>query len=424
MPGWVSVGRRSGHRSVVTNSKPWGSPGKMRTTKSNLPYYVVVALFAGLVIEFTAYLAIHFVLLPREPAFFFRSPSIPAAEFDRYMGIRDSLLGWPAKRTDENGVEVIESRPIPAYPTAGNECVSLYGDSFTYGDEVEHAEAWSNVLSLLVKCRVGNYGIGGYGTDQAYLRFVKNTHDPAGVAILGIFPENVLRNVNRYRYFLDARTTFSLKPRFILEKDQLKLIGMPVWNQEEFLVATQDPEKAFEFETFLPDSEFGPVSLSFPYSWKAIKLFLSERARSAMLGRTSWEVFYREDHPTQALRITSEIAEQFVKTGRSRGKSAFVLIYPTARSFKQFKETGELVTRPLIDDLERRHISTLDLHEEFGKRVEKQGFCDLLTQPAACAGHFNLKGNVMVSEIVHEYLVKMKLLEAGALPPAAMQEAG
>lgn len=137
-----------------------------------------------------------------------------------------------------------------------------------------------------------------------------------------------------------------------------------------------------------------------------------------MLGRTSLEVFYRTDHPTHDIRITSEIAEQFMKTGRSRGKSVFVLICPTARSFKQFKETGELVTRPLIDDLERRHIPALDLHEEFGKRVEPQGLCELLTQPPVCAGHFNVEGNVMVSEIVHEYLVKMKLLEAGALPPA------
>jgi len=391
----------------------------MSAVKSKAPYYVVAVMFVCFVTELAAYLAIHFILLPREPAFFFRSPSVTAVEFDRYMSIRDSLLGWPARRTDEEGAEIIESRPIPAYPTAGNECVSLYGDSFTYGDEVDHSEAWSNVLSMRARCRVGNYGIGGYGTDQAYLRFVKNTHDSAKVSILGIFPENVLRNVNRYRYFLDARTTFSLKPRFILENDQLKLVEMPAWSQEEFLLATRVPDKAFEHETFLPDSEFGPVSLSFPYTWKAVKLFLSDRARSAMLGHTSWEVFYRDDHPTRALRITSEIAEQFVKTGRSRGKSAFVLIYPTARSFKQFKETGELVTRPLVDDLGRRNIPTLDLHEEFGKRVEQQAFCDLLTQPTICAGHFNPKGNVMVSEIVHEYLIGMKLLEAGPLAASA-----
>lgn len=139
-----------------------------------------------------------------------------------------------------------------------------------------------------------------------------------------------------------------------------------------------------------------------------------------MLGYTSSELFYRDDHPTYAIRITSEIAEQFVNTCQSGGKSAFVLIYPTAWSFRQFKETGELVTRPLIDDLERRHIPSLDLHEGFGKRVEQQGCCDLLTQPAIRAGHFNLKGNVMVSEIVHEYLVRMQLLEAGGFPAAAM----
>jgi hypothetical protein len=264
---------------------------------------------------------------------------------------------------------------------------------------------------------VGNYGVGGYGTDQAYLRFVKNTRDSAKIVILGIFPENVLRNVNRYRYFLDARTVFSLKPRFVLENDHLRLVELPVWNQEQFLAATQYPEKSFEHETFLPDSEYGPVSLAFPYSWRAIQLLLSERARSAMLGHTSWEVFYKDDHPTQALKITAEIAELFAKTGRSRGQTPLVIIYPTARSFKQFKDTGIIITRPLLENLERRSIPYLDLHEGFGKRVEKQRFCELLTQITSCGGHFNPAGNAMVSEIVYEHLVNMRL--AGAKSFAA-----
>jgi hypothetical protein len=392
----------------------------MSTGKSKVPYYVASAIFVGAMIEVAAFLAIQFVLLPREPAFFFRSPSVSGPEFERYMRRRDPLLGWPAKKTDENGLGLIESRPIPTYPTPGHECVSLYGDSFTYGDEVAHSEAWSNVLSSKLKCRVGNYGIGGYGTDQAYLRFLNNVHDSARVVILGIFPENVLRNVNRYRYLLDARTVFSLKPRFVLEHDRLRLIEMPAWNQEEFLVATESPENAFEHEAFLPDSEYGPVSLSFPYSWKAVKLLLSDRARSAILGHTSWEVFYRDDHPTQALRITSEIADLFAKTSQSRGKVPLLLIYPTPRSFKQFKETGRVITRPLIENLERRRIPYLDLHAGFGKRVEKPGFfCDLLTQPAKCAGHFNSEGNAMVSDIVYEHLVKTNLLEMASTASSA-----
>ena len=35
-------------------------------------------------------------------------------------------------------------------------------------------EAWSNQLSRLVGCRVANYGVSGYGSDQATIRFEQN----------------------------------------------------------------------------------------------------------------------------------------------------------------------------------------------------------------------------------------------------------
>lgn len=380
-------------------------------TKLNLRLYALLAILVCSIVELFSFMVIRFILLPREPAFFFQNPEPTSSGFQRYMNVRDPLLGWPARKLDKNGMQVIESRPIPVQPSSIDECVSLYGDSFTYGDEVTHSEAWSNVLSTRLNCRVGNYGIGGYGTDQAYLRFLMNERDAAKIVILGIFPENVLRNVNRYRYLLDARTVFSLKPRFIFENDRLRLVEMPVWSWEEFLATTKAPEEFLEHEVFLPDSVYGPVSLTFPYSWKIVKLVLSDRVRSAMLGYTSWEVFFRDDHPTQALRITSEIADLFSKACRSRGKIPLVLIYPTARSFKQFREAGVLITRPLIDNLEQREIPYIDLHEEFAKRLDGRRFCDLLTQSITCAGHFNADGNVLVAEAVYAHFVKSNLIE-------------
>ena len=89
LSGWVCVEAEWGRRRPARNSKPLESPGKMRAAQSNLPHYVVAAIFAGLVIKPTGYMAIRFVLLPREPAYFFRSPSVTAAEFDRYMSIRN-----------------------------------------------------------------------------------------------------------------------------------------------------------------------------------------------------------------------------------------------------------------------------------------------------------------------------------------------
>ena len=97
-----------------------------------------------------------------------------------YLSTRDPVTGWPgtapSDRHDPSG-----SRPVPAFPTPGEERVWLYGDSFVYANEVDDADAWGNQLSLKLNRRVANFGIPGYGTDQAYLRFKNTANDRAGV---------------------------------------------------------------------------------------------------------------------------------------------------------------------------------------------------------------------------------------------------
>lgn len=373
----------------------------MAKGERRIKLYVAAALLVGFFIEFLAFISINYIVMPSEPSLFFRRPELDEGTFQRYVQSRDPLLGWPARK-NKDGAAPIVSRNIPSFPMSSTECVSLYGDSFTYGDEVSDAEAWSNVLSKKLGCRVANYGVGGYGTDQAFLRYRKNTSDEARLVILGIFPDNVMRNVNQYRYFLDGRTALSLKPRFVLDGDKLTLIVIPDWNFKEFSSAMVAPAAAFPHESFLPDSTNGPITPSFPYTWRALKLVLSERVRSGLLGHTSWEVFYDQNHPTKALTITVGIAEQFRNGCQSRNQLCRVLVYPTGRSFKQFKETGRIATKPLTDELERRGIEYIDLHEPFGERVTSDEFCELLTQLNGCAGHFNATGNRLVAEIIFD----------------------
>src|SRR5262249_53390334 len=248
------------------------------------------------------------------------------AAFQNFMTVRDPLLGWPAQKPDRTSVSPVDSRRIPAFPTPGNECVSLYGDSFTYGSEVSDSEAWSNVLSTSLNCRVANFGVGGYGTDQAYLRFLRTSNDNSELVILGIFPADIMRNVNQYKYFLDGEpdSVFSLKPRFIIENNQLTLISMPRLEYEEFLIAIRNPELFLKHETFLPNSTYGPVVLSFPYTLRLVKLILSDRIVNVLRGRPSWESFLMNEHPSRALRVTADIAEHFTHSGRMKGKKSFV----------------------------------------------------------------------------------------------------
>ena len=55
------------------------------------------------------------------------------------------------------------------------QCVDVYGDSFTWG-HTKGEYSWPSVLSELLKCRVRNFGVPAYGTDQAYMKFLLNNN--------------------------------------------------------------------------------------------------------------------------------------------------------------------------------------------------------------------------------------------------------
>lgn len=375
---------------------------KQQSGKARVVFSLATLMVGLVLMELVAFCAVEFVLLPRAPALFFHEPRVIESELQHYLDVHDPLLGWPAR------AEKVVSRAIPAYPEEGGECISLYGDSFTYGDDVDDTEAWSNRLSVLLGCRVANYGVGGYGTDQAFLRYSMNGGDRSPMVILGIFPENLFRNVNQYRYLLDGVTVFSLKPRFIVDGGQLKLVNIPIQTAEEFRSATNNPVSAFPYEVFLPDSWNGPVTPSFPYLRVITRLLMSERFRDGLRGRPSWESFFRDDHPSHALRITIAIVRQFSDLCRLRGQECLVIIYPTGRSFKRFKEDDHLATRPLGEQLERHAIPYLDLHYAFRERVGTEEFCGLLVESPSvrCMGHFNAAGNRLVADILYQHLAQ------------------
>jgi hypothetical protein len=145
-----------------------------------------------------------------------------------YLANRDPVLGWPtmsqlaSSMHDESG-----ARPNPSIPYPAEPCVAAFGDSFIYSTEATDEQAWSNRLSELLDCRVANFGVGGYGTDQAYLRMQKLGFGPARVVFIGFFPSNIARNVNRARGWLRATGGLLPKPRFLATEEGVALARLP-----------------------------------------------------------------------------------------------------------------------------------------------------------------------------------------------------
>lgn len=370
------------------------------------------------VFSFVAYTQ---VIQPRAPFLHF-SPAQNDVEgkYEEYLREHDPNLGWPAV-TPSPMYDASGSRPVPAFAEPGNECMALYGDSFVYGDEVEDVFAWGNLLSQKLDCRVANYGVVGYGTDQAYLRFKQSRRPVPPVTILGIFPHNVMRNVNQYRYLLAGGHILGFKPRFVLENGSLRLVPLPKVSSQDFKAFRNAPEDYLKEEAFLPDSAYGPERVSFPYTLSLIQLALKERTKSWFMDRPSWLAFARPGHPTRSMEITSAIVTQFEADSSAAESEFLVILFPTPSSFEWYRETGTLALDLLAEDLQANGIPVLDLTVEFDQRLVGRTFCEILTRPEICEGHLNPEGNAMLAEILVDYLEREQIVDLSNQAPLEVE---
>ena len=89
--------------------------------------------------------------------------TIPVVEKITY----DPVLGWVTP-----GVR--GTRAYDLSPPQGKIRISAFGDSFTYGCGVHNYNSWVEQIYLSEKgYEVLNFGVLGYGLDQAYLRYIK-----------------------------------------------------------------------------------------------------------------------------------------------------------------------------------------------------------------------------------------------------------
>ena len=284
-----------------------------------------------------------------------------------YLETRHPVLGWPSLDPDANDArDAAGSRLTPAFPdpTHAPGCVALYGDSFTWSSDVEAQDAWGNVLSTLLDCRVSNFGVGGYGTDQAYLRFRENDGEGSPVVVIAHQPENILRNVNQYRPLLYP-VTLRFKPRFRLDPDgRLELVDAPLIPVERYAAFVRRPEDFLEDEYFLPGGPSGVRHARFPFTWTLIRAAAHFHIVSELAGTPWYADFYEPDHPSRALQVTAGILEQFAELATQRERTSVLAILPNSIDLRYRQSDGRWVFENLLVELQRRGHTPHNLGDE------------------------------------------------------------
>jgi hypothetical protein len=333
--------------------------------------------------------------------------------FLRYLaGALDWEVGWrPEPATLAPG----GYRLAPAGEGLTTPCVSLYGDSFTFGYEVAPAFAWGNLLTARLGCRVDNYGVAGYGTDQAYLYFQQHQRhgqDTAPVVLLSHLSENIVRNITQNHALL-YENILAWKPRFVVAPGgELRLIPMPHLTPDDYEAYRRDPGQFFPLDALLPDS--GPLSKRrpfFPYTLSVPYLFTYKRLYASLLfyARTVPPWFaelYDATHPSQALQITRDILLQFGHEARRYGKHPLIFVIPTARDLLYFQSTQQWSYAPLLAMLHAQQVvEVVHLGPLLLARAQDKDLCAYFcTHPLTRSGHYTIKGNKLLAEVAWDIL--------------------
>jgi hypothetical protein len=318
----------------------------------------------------------------------------------------DDELGWPSPR---DAVAPPRDRTGAKF----NPDFSQSDDSYVWGEEIPLTDGWIEQLSRKLGCRVANYGVNIYGTDQSYLRFLHNSQDEAPVTLLGIFPENIVLNVNQYRGFLGySPSPTGLKGRYVLDSEgRLEWIHRPRIDEKGFLDFLRDPANLLPHEYLLPDTPDGPVTLRFPYTLTLARFALMPRLRVRITGRPSRADFYTADHPSGALALTAAIVEAFARESEHRGKRALIVMLPGASSFRARAEFGQPEYAPLIAALATKKIGVFDPSPTLLIALGQRSYCELYTAPADCDGHFGTEGSRIVADVVMAELRRRGLVK-------------
>lgn len=336
-----------------------------------------------------------------------------AGRSDTYLQY-DAVLGWsirPATTAEwegstysSNSIGLRSNREYALPPPVGVTRIGAFGPSFTHGDEVQGDETWQAQLEQLrPEVEAMNWGVGGYGTDQAFLRYQTQgaAYHPQ-IVIIGFEEDNLGRNVNRYRPYFRNTTGLPLtKPVFALRNGQTTLIENPFADFETFYDTLRDTPVRFLALTcpddfFCRTEQYQPLPLDIFYSFRIL--------------RTLWFELTRPASPETALiddpyvrQVNLGVLQTFVQEVVKNGATPIVLIFPELSSIQTQESGGVTPYAAAVETLRQQGVQVIDLAPAFvsDKISQNRFYSDYYASPG---GHFNALGNQVVAQTVYWHL--------------------
>jgi hypothetical protein len=334
------------------------------------------------------------------------------------------VLGWDyppgIEYADSHGVRyrhgnLGERHTCTSYET---NLIATYGDSFTYCSDVGDCETWQTYLARDIGANVLNFGVAGYGTDQAYLKYELNVARVSPrIVMLCILPDDINRVVNIFRTFYAPEDILALtKPLYRKKGDRFELVANPLSRADD-VVKLEDREflrKLGEMDYWY-QKDMNRPPLQFPYilsliRWRETVLqFLTFNLGLERTGRT--RPFYPNNlfEEAEPLSIMCHIVDLFVQTAETRDSVPVIVLLPHRELVVETMRHQVSRVENLVTYLKTKRYRFIDLIRAMAEMHPTQVQLDTWYRE-----HATPQGNQITARIITEYLEQNDLLHGDA----------
>lgn len=347
--------------------------------------------------------------------FLYVPPKVSREDFETYLSLRDPILGWPLKEGSTTSSALSEARPSPANAKLAGKtpCISLYGETITYGYDVSDESVWGNMLAQSLGCPVSNFGVNGYSVTQSVLRFLQNKQDDALVTILAIQIESINYNMNQWHYLINPFPTlyagvFGFRPT--LSSQTAQIIPPPIESYTEFVQMTKRPASILSNELYLPDStyRYAPVIASFPYTLTLLRILWKIAAIDFSVDFfrvpvSDWNLPYwhetQDGMPSETIGRLADVLRLFQQGCADRGKKCAILLLPDPDTVHYRNVQKKDLARP-IAGVSPPAMLFWDSIDAFAAADQTRGYCNFVGRERDCRGYLNEDGHALLHDFV------------------------
>jgi hypothetical protein len=258
-----------------------------------------------------------------------------------------------------------------------------------------------------------NYGVPGFGTDQAYVRYMQEGRELSpSMVLIGFAPVDLRRAVNVYRRFISSDELPLVKPRFVLDNEgTLELLPPPFQSGADYERLLTEPDlvtKLGQYDYWYPRLVYeNPV-----YDWSATVRLLTnvwlqlERKLIAPDRMLKGDILNTR---SEAFRIHTAIIEEFYGDVLAAGQTPVIVVLPVRHNVERAVAGHADAYQPLIEYFAQQELNYLDCVTALSNSSADEGVERLF----APGGHYSAEGNRIVAHFLGEKITSEMLQAQG-----------